>query len=397
MRLAVINSVCGSGSTGRLAVEIADTVIRLGDSAVVVYGRDTTDYQHAFKCSSKIDNYVHGVITRIFDAHGCGSICATKKLIRFLDKYKPSLINLHLVHGYYLNYAILFSYLKQKRIPVIWTMHDCWAFTGHCPHFDRIHCIKWKNHCYSCELRKEYPSSFCFDNSRRNYRIKKEVFTSLSDLQMTIVSPSQWLAGLLEESFFSKYKIQVINNGIDLDVFHPTKSCFKEQYKLQNKKIVLIVANGMDERKGLRDVIELERVIKDDYQFVIVGGINSEITVPKSILVIDTVKDPKELANIYSAADVFLNLTLEDNFPTVNIEALACGIPVVTYDTGGSPEIIDEKCGIVVEKHDIKKTIEAIDKAQKLCREDCLRRAAHFDKNRCLEQYAQLAYCMEER
>lgn len=396
MKCVEINSVCGSGSTGRIVVNISEILRAEGDEAVVVYGRGATDYKYAFNMSSNFDNRMHGLLTRLFDAHGLGSRRATYRLIHFLDSYKPDVIHLHLLHGYYLNYELLFRYLKDKKISVIWTMHDCWALTGHCPHFDRIHCEKWKNECGNCVLKKEYPSSYLLDRSSSNLRRKQNAFGCLQSDQMIIVSPSQWLAGLIKASYLNRYRIEVINNGIDLSIFQPCEGDFRKKYNLENKKIILIVANEMDDRKGLEDVVNLADLLADEYKIVIVGGISSSRKIPSSILVIENITNAEELAKIYSTADVFLNLTLEDNFPTVNLEALGCGLPVVTYNTGGSPESITDMCGRVVRKHDLTAVMVAISEAEKLSKDACVQQAQKFDKRECFEQYVKLMKRMEK-
>ena len=360
MKILQINSVCGVGSTGRIATDLYKVLEEQGHECKIAYGRGTApEGIDSIKIGSNLDNYIHVFKTRVFDKHGFGSVSATKKFIEKVKEYDPDIIHLHNIHGYYINIEILFNYLKEANKPVVWTLHDCWAFTGHCSHFDYVGCDKWKNGCNNCIQKNEYPSSKVMDNSKFNYEKKKELFTSVKN--MTIVTPSKWLANLVRESFLGKYSVEVINNGIDLDVFKPTESDFRERYNLQDKFIVLGVASVWTERKGLKYFIELSKELSDDYKVVVVGVTEKQKKeLPNNILAITRTNNVKELAEIYTAVDVFVNPTLEDNFPTTNLEALACGTPVITFNTGGSVESIDNKNGIVVYEKDLNALKKAI-------------------------------------
>ena len=343
MKILQINSVCGVGSTGRIATDLYKVSEEQGHQCKIAYGRGTAPQGiDSIKIGSNLDNYMHVLKTRIFDKHGFGSVNATKKFIEEVKEYDPDVIHLHNIHGYYINIEILFNYLKEANKPVIWTLHDCWAFTGHCAYFDYVGCSKWKNGCNKCPQKEGYPTSKVFDNSKLNYEKKRELFTSVKN--MTIVTPSKWLANLVKESFLGKYPVEVINNGIDLDIFKPTKSYFREQYGLEDKFIVLGVASVWEERKGLKYFVELSKELSDDYKIVVVGVTEKQKKeLPNNILAITRTNNVKELAEIYTVADVFVNPTLEDNFPTTNLEALACGTPVISFNTGGSVESIDNK------------------------------------------------------
>ncbi|MBO4919815.1 MAG: glycosyltransferase [Erysipelotrichaceae bacterium] len=316
----------------------------------------------------------------------------TLSFIRKLKQIKPDLIHLHVLHDDFINIRMLFRYLSGSGIPVVWTFHDCCAMTGKCPYFDIVGCDKWKNGCHDCpQLHIEAESKF-FDTTRKIWNERKDAFTSLKDL--TIVSPSQWLAKLTEQSFFHKYPVSVINNGIDLDKFRPIESDIKEKYHLENKYLVLGVANVWGERKGLDVFIRLARMLPENYQILLVGT-NGEVDkmLPENIISIHRTYDQEELVKIYSAADLFVNPTREENFPTVNIEALACGLPVLTFQSGGSPEIIDESCGTVVEKNDIDALASQI---IRICQENiyqkeaCLSRASRFDMKETFSKYVSL-------
>lgn len=361
MKILQINSVCGVGSTGRIATDLYKVLENQGHECKIAYGRGTApEGIDSIKIGSNLDNYMHVFKTRVFDKHGFGSVNATKKFIEEVKEYDPDIIHLHNIHGYYVNIEILFNYLEEANKPVVWTLHDCWAFTGHCSHFDYIGCNKWKTGCYDCEQKKEYPSSKVIDNSTLNYEKKKSLFTSVKN--MTIVTPSKWLANLVKESFLNKYKVEVINNGIDLDIFKPTKSNFREKYNLNDKFLILGVASVWSEKKGLNYFAKLEEMLSEDYKIILVGVNDKQIKeLPENILTIKRTNNTKELAEIYSAVDVFVNPTLEDNFPTTNLEALACGTLIITFDTGGSRETLNGGCGIVIEKGCIKSLKSNID------------------------------------
>ena len=267
--------------------------------------------------------------------------------LKKVEDYNPDVIHLHNIHGYYINIEILFDYLKRANKKVVWTLHDCWAFTGHCAYFDYVGCNKWQDGCKECPQKNEYPNSLLIDSSEWNFNKKKDIFTGVPDL--TIVTPSKWLAGLVKQSFLSEYKVEVINNGIDLNIFKPTKSDFRERYGLENKFIILGVANVWDRRKGLQYLIDLAEKIDDNYKVIIVGvSEKQKKSLPKNIIGITRTNDVRELVEIYSVADVFVNPTLEDNFPTTNLEALACGTYVITFNSGGSGECLKLGGGKVI-------------------------------------------------
>lgn len=360
MKVLQINSVCGIGSTGRIATDIHNILIEQGHESYIAYGRDLPkNCDNAIRIGTRIDNYTHVAITRVLDKHGFGSKRST---IEFIDKIKgfdPDIIHLHNIHGYYINIEILFNYLKEANKPVVWTLHDCWSFTGHCAYFDYVRCGKWTTGCYNCPEKNAYPSSIICDNSKDNYRSKKEIFTGIKNL--TIITPSQWLAKLVQQSYLKEYPVKVINNGVDLNVFKPLRGNFRQKYNLENKFIILGVASVWDRRKGLKYFVELADKVSENEVIVLVGLREKQINqIPENIIGISRTNNVEELVDIYSSADVFVNPTLEDNFPTTNLEALACGTPVITFDTGGSPESIDDNCGLVSNKNVMDDLLEKI-------------------------------------
>ena len=360
MRILQINSVCGIGSTGRIATDLHKVLTDHGNESYIAFGRgNAMNCDKAIRIGTKYDNYYHAFLTRIFDKHGQGSKSATKHFIQEIIQIKPDIIHLHNIHGYYINYVELFQFLREYGKPVIWTLHDCWSFTGHCSYFEYVGCTKWQTQCLKCPQKGEYPKSMLLDNSKKNFKIKSYAFRSLDNL--TIVSPSEWLSELINKSFMKDYRIKVINNGIDLDVFKPRQSNFRERYSLISKFILLGVANVWDKRKGFSYFLDLSKKLLTDEVIVLVGlSEQQKKNLPANIIGILKTKNTIELAEIYSASDVFVNPTLQDNFPTTNLEALACGTPIVTFRTGGSVESVSLDCGLVANKGDINDLVSKI-------------------------------------
>ena len=395
MRLVQINA-CDFGSTGKIMFNIADVAKKEGiDTYTFSSKREAKNFnimEHVY-IDTELDYKIHMLLGVMFGFQADLSYFATKRLIKKLKKIAPDIIHLHNIHGWYLNNSLLFKYIRKNNIKVIWTLHDCWTFTGRCPYFQITGCDKWKTGCYDCCYdRKMYPASFYFDISKFQYKKKKKIFTQISDI--TFITPSKWLANLVKESYLKDYPVKVINNGIDLNVFTPRDSDFRERYNLNNKKIVLGVAMGWGKRKGFDVFIELAKRLKEDYQIVLVGTNDEDDSqLPENVISIHGTNNQTELAEIYSAADVFAMPTKEDNFPTVNIEALACGTPVVTYNTGGSPEIIDETCGTVVEYDNIdefEKEIRRVCVEKPYLKESCVKRAKKFNMNDKFREYVEL-------
>lgn len=365
MKLLQISSELNIGSIGKISEHISDLILKEGWESYIAYGREAKESKsNSFRIGSEKDLMLHGLSTRLFDNHGFASATATENLIKRLEEINPDLIHLHHLHGYFINVELLFNYLKKTEVPVIWTFHDCWSFTGHCTHYEYVGCEKWKTQCYSCPQKEEYPGSFFIDRSFKNYNLKKSIFNGHPNL--TIVPVSQWLGEQVKQSFLNGYKVEVIPNGIDLEVFKPRPSAVKHKYGLKGRFLILGVTGNWEAKKGLEDFLELRNQLSSDYDIILVGlSAKLKKEIGDKIIGIEKTENQIELAELYSAADVFLNPTLEDSFPTTNLEALACGTPVITYRTGGSVEAIHEKTGYIVEKKDISGMLGKIETVTK--------------------------------
>lgn len=396
-KLLQINITANWGSHGKIAEGIGLAAMKHGWESYIAYGRwMNPSKSHLYHIGSKLDEIIHGISSRIFDNQGLMSHISTYKLIKFIQEIKPDIIQLHNIHGYYLNYPILFRYLKASGLPVVWTLHDCWAFTGHCAHYMYKNCEKWKDQCYDCPLKSNYPKSILFDRSYSNFLEKRELFNSLQNL--TLVPVCRWLDEEVALSFLKDNKRQVIYNGIDTDIFtikhHDDYIRKKYNIPLHNKVILGVASNWY--RKGLKDFYKLRTMLNEDFSIVIVGVNDKELrSLPKNIIGIKRTDNVNDLTDLYSTANVFFNPTWEDNFPTTNLEALACGTPVITYDTGGSGEALDKNTGYNIKKGDLK---EACSLILKICSCDktlfsskCRERATtNFNRDNRFEEYFNL-------
>ena len=362
MRILFINSVCGTGSTGKIIADIVNLLKKSRHEAKVLYGVGQARGvipQDAVKTANQWDYYLHNGLSRITDHAGLYSRKATCWLIQEIEIYCPDLIHLHTLHGYYINYEILFDYLKKANIPVVWTLHDCWPFTGHCTNYSAIGCRQWRDKCIDCPQLHRYPKCWFTGDVENNFIRKKRAFTGLQN--MVITAPSHWLAEQISASFLKDYPIQVIPNGIDRSVFHPQRGGFRQQYGLQGKKIVLGAANVWSKSKGIDDMVSLSRMLDDGYQIVMIGLTRKQMEgLPKEIIGIQRTENQQALAQWYSEADVFVNPTYEETFGLTSVEAQACGTPVVVYDTDGCPETVMQENGIIVPQGDVNKMKEAI-------------------------------------
>lgn len=398
MRIAEINVVV-NGSTGKIMLQIANTAQKHGHvtktyTPLYFINKKNPYLQNNsthFYWGSRFESLFHYYAGSILGKNGLYSRKGTRQLIFDLKKFKPDIIHLHNLHTYCINLPMLFNYIKKNHITVVWTLHDCWSFTGHCAHFTIAKCEKWKTECQHCPQPKVYPKMY-IDTSKKMYHLKKKWFSGIKN--MTIVTPSQWLGDLVKQSFLKDYPVRIINNGIDLSVFQPLESDFREKYGLENKNIILSVSSTWGYSKGLDAIIELSKRLPENYKIVIVGTNDTvDEKLPHNILSIHSTENQIELAKIYSAADLFLNPTREDTYPTVNMEALACGTPVLSFRTGGSPEIVNFSCGSVVNVDDIEaleKEIIRICAEHPYSREACVKYAARFDMYERFEEYVKL-------
>ena len=352
-------------STGRIMQEIGDIAMQNGWESYIAYSKGRDGIK---KCSSNIipvgnkwSVAWHGIQTRLFDRHGLASSRATTEFIRKIKNLSPDVIHIHNIHGYFLNYRILFDFLSRCGIPVVWTVHDCWLYTGHCYYYSFAGCNKWQDGCNDCPQKREFPASLFFDRSGKNYEDKCKAFTSIPDDLLTIVPVSEWICGEMKKSFLKNCRFKVIHNGINTDVFNVYKnSDVRQRYNIGNRHIILGVASIWSREKGLDDFIGMSSLLKSDEVIVLVG-VNENVRkmLPNNIIGISRTENIRQLAELYSAADVFVNPTWQDNYPTVNLEAIACGTPVVTYRTGGSIEAVTDETGIIVEQGDVNGLLDA--------------------------------------
>ena len=396
MKILQVNTVYGKGSTGKIALGIHDLCKEQGHECISAYRyAESKDgvFPDTITASNWLDCHIHNRIVRYTNMQGCFSHICTARFLSKVSRFKPDIIHLHNLHGSYLNIPMLFSYIKKHRIPTVWTLHDCWAFTGQCPHFTTAGCNKWQSGCHHCPKIKSCPWP-SMDLSSPMWKLKRDCFTGVEN--MTLVTPSQWLAALVKQSFLKDYPVKVINNGIDLNIFKPTESSFRQDHGIGADEYILLgVAFGWEERKGLDVFMDLAGRLPEKYKIVLVG--TDEVVdkiLPKNIISIRRTNSQRELAEIYSAADLFVNPTREENFPTVNIEALACGTPVITFNTGGSPEIIDSSCGCVVKSNSVTELLEIISDIQTgklfFSSSKCVDRALNFSYKACYKKYIEL-------
>lgn len=343
-------------------MDIAERLTADGHECKIAYGRNGNVPDHALPYAKRIgtdfDVKVHGLMTRLFDAHGFGSRRATKQFVKWMKEYDPDIIHLHNLHGYYLHIGVLFHSLKEMNKPIVWTLHDCWAFTGHCVHYTAVGCQKWHTQCHHCGLKQTYPISILMDRSEVNYQKKKALFNMPDDI--TLVTPSNWLAEQVRQSFLGKWSVRTIYNGIDCRVFHNTSSDIRNKYGLKGKKIILGVANIWDARKGLAYMLQLDKLLDANCQIVLIGLTPEQIRkLPKKMIGLFRTENVNELAAWYSAADVYVNVSAEETMGLTTAEAIACGAPVVAFRTTATPEIVG-KNGITVEYGDVHGLATAI-------------------------------------
>lgn len=366
-KLLQINPVIRTNtSTGRIMQEIGEIALDNGWDSYIAYsfGRDGVKpcKSKLVPVGDKLSVAFHGLWTRLTDRHGLASNAATRKLIDEIKTLQPDIIHIHNVHGYFLNYKLFFEFLKGLDVPVIWTVHDSWIYTGHCYYYSSIQCDRWKVGCGKCPQQRKFPTSWFVDRSSANFEDKSVSFNSIKD-KLTIVPVSEWIRGEMSYSFLKDCKYQVIHNGINLDVFdvQPDAKAVREKYGLGDKKIILGLASIWSKEKGWDDFVRMSGMLNEDEVIVMVGvSEEQQKRLPRNIVAIRRTENVRQLAELYSAATAFVNPTWQDNYPTVNLEAIACGTPVVTYRTGGSVEVITEDTGRIVEQGDVAGLLKAV-------------------------------------
>lgn len=388
MKILMINSVCGFGSTGRICTDLADSIISRGDECMIAYGRGSAPKELSactYKIGNNFDIKIHGLMTRLFDNHGFCSKNSTEELISFIKKYNPDIIHLHNLHGYYINIKVLFEYLRECKKKIVWTLHDCWSFTGHCAYYSAADCSQWKSGCKSCVCTGDYPKSFAKNSVYKNYMKKKELFCGLENL--TLVTPSKWLAKQVEMSFLKNYKTVVIPNGIDTTAFSPASTDVFYEFHKNNTKVLLGVASVWSKNKGLDSFNRLADIIDEAYKIVLVGIDNADASkVNKKILCLPRTQSITELSEIYSSADLFINPSIEETMGMTTVEALACGTPAVVYNRTAVPEVINNDCGIVIEP-EAGKIAEVLENALKIDKSACVKRAGEFSLENQMNNY----------
>lgn len=397
-RLLQINTVCKFASTGRILEDISQKAIDNGWDSYIAYSRNPgNNSAKQYIIGNNCDIAVHGLLTRLFDMQGLASEKATKELVEYIKNIQPDIIHLHNIHGYYLNYPVLFRFLHDANIPIVWTFHDCWPLTGHCVYFTTADCDKWKTQCYDCPQKKTYPASLLLDGSKRNYKLKKKYFTNVNDLH--IVTVSNWLKSIVSESFLQDKDTITIHNGIDINIFKPkedTSSVIKK-YDLPHLGFTILgVANIWEERKGINKFTQMRNILGNEFNIVLVGLTEKQIkSLPAGIIGIRRTASQSELAAIYSYADVFVNMSLEETLGMTTIEAMACGTPAIVNDSTACAEPLANGCGYKVHPNNLNemikyiKTIQSIGKSHftKKCREHAV---SAFNKNDCYDKYLRL-------
>lgn len=386
-----INSL-NFGSTGNIMLDIDKKLQEHGHNSLVAYAKSRTNknkkLDNSILIGGIVERNLHIQLASYTGLNGRFSTFGTKRLLKEIDKVKPNVIHLHNLHNCYINLEILFNYVKEKNIPVVWTLHDCWAFTGQCPHFTYVECNKWKTGCFECPQYREYPSTRV-DKTKEMYEFKKSVFTGVKNL--VIVTPSSWLAEKVKISYLKEYPIRVINNGINLDVFKPTYSDFRQSYNLSDKKIILGVANPWTKKKGLDIFLDLASSLDDSYKIVLVGLTSEQLeSIPKNILGLGRTGDQYKLAEIYSAADYFVNPSIEETMGLVTLEAIACGTPVIVSNFTAVPEMVSKECGLIVKDYSSEAFYNAIISNPTFDEENLLKWAKKFELNRKYDEYLDL-------
>lgn len=373
-------------------LDIAEKANEKGYISYVAYANSRSNkvklVENSILIGSVLERNIHNKLAYFTGLNGCFSKYGTKKFLDEIDKLNPDIIHLHNLHNCFINLEMLFEYIKYNNIPVVWTLHDCWAFTGKCPHFTMIGCSKWETGCYNCPQIKDYPLSRV-DKTKEMYELKKKWFTNVESL--TIVTPSNWLASTVKKSFLKDYPVKVINNGIDLNIFKPTPSNFRNRFNLIDKKILLGVANPWSKRKGLDIFVELSKRLDENHQVVLIGLTSKQMNeVPPNILGLPRTNNVKDLVEVYTAADYFINPSIEETMGLVTVEAIACGTPVIVSNYTAVPEMINKDTGFVVKEYNVDEFYNAINLNLTFKTENLLEWAQNYEINQQYDKYIKL-------
>ena len=389
MTVVQINVTCDKGSTGRICAAVSRLLDGAGVENYILHADEGAEHPRGIAYTSGREVRLQALASRVRGNYGFNSRRMTRRLIRHLDSLSPDVVHLHNLHGHNLHLGMLLSYLRDRGIKTFWTFHDCWAFTAYCPHFEAARCDQWKTECRKCPLRRRY--SWFFDASRHLFGQKRK---AAAGLDLTVVAPSHWMAEQVRQSFLGQYPLRVIRNGIDLQVFCPTDGDFRRRQNLQDRTMILGVAYKWTHSKGFDVFASLANALDDSYRVVLVGVTEGQKKhLPPSVICLPCVTSPQELAALYTAADVFVNPTREETLGLTNLEALACGTPVITFDRGGSPECVDETCGVVVPCDDIPALAEGIRRVTRDLRfspEACRAYASRFNAEDAFGEYVEL-------
>lgn len=350
MKYLFINVVAGVGSTGRIVAEKARELEAQGHTCRIAYGREAGNCQgiQTMAIGTAQAYRLHALRHRIFGTGGFGSAAATRAFLKEVQAYDPDVLWLHNLHGYYLHVGLLFDYLRDSGKQILWTLHDCWAFTGNCPYFSFIGCNRWKTGCGHCPQRHLYPKAL-LDATGANYRKKRRLFTGIPNLSLEV--PSQWLMDLVKESFLKEYPVRVVPNRVDTSVFRPTPSNLREAWGLQDTFVILGVANIWEPRKGLSDFIALSGRLPPDCRIVLIGiGKEEAARLPETILALPRTPTAGELAQWYTAADVYVSASVEETFGMTVLESACCGTTPLVYRGTACQEVAQANGGLCVER-----------------------------------------------
>lgn len=395
MRLLLINVALGFGSTGRIIEGIGGLASSQGWDVYVAHGARYVNQSSlkSYQVTTIAGEILHYIESTLFDAQGRGSRRETKRFLEEIERINPDVVHIHNIHGCFLNYPMLFRYLREKNIPVAWTLHDCWALTGHCVHFMRTNCEQWKTQCVKCPQKYDFPSSYLLDRCKSNYSLKKQLFTAIDGMRITTVS--SWLKGVVEQSYLCKFPVDVVPNGIDTSEYIYTEGGIRERYRIGDKKLLLAVASGFGDRKGIYDFVKLSKMLPKEYQLLLVGtNDNDKRVLPDNVIAVSRTNGAAELTAFYSAADVLLSLSYEETFGLTIIEAMSCGTPAIVYDNTAQPELITPETGLVVANGDVegaKKAIEEVcSKGKAHFSPACRDHALEYDEKKIYQKYLDL-------